>query len=159
VTTTAIQKRLAAVEAAALRMLPREAEGFDPDDPRSLLGCLTRGELERLRIALEGDERSAGELWEDLGRRALGRAVMGVDVGELCRQEREGGMLLRFVDPDRPGAPHDVHYATYLPDASHPGRWHLDAAYHGQHPGLPPVMTTVEIERHDPTPWPPRALP
>jgi hypothetical protein len=61
-----IERRLAAIEVAARRLL-----GPEPDDPAWALEFLSSGELGRLEFAFEQGEAEAAELWQDPHRRAV----------------------------------------------------------------------------------------
>jgi hypothetical protein len=109
----------------------------------------------RLEHAIEQEGEAGEELWADLQRRALARALLNTDVAELDRQERDSEQLLSFRDPARPDDPKAVHYVTYHRDLVAPDRWYMDNSYRDQHPELPATLTTVELQLHEPRPWRP----
>jgi hypothetical protein len=154
-TRAAVAKRLAAIEAEVERLLPREP---DPLDPLGWLAWLSSGELARLEAhierQLEGDAEV--DLPDDLYRRAISRAPLGIDARQLDETERAGQRLLRVDHPDRPGDKMAVLYVTATEDLVERGRWHLDPHYVDRWPGLPAELTAVEVERLAavPGPWP-----
>jgi hypothetical protein len=156
-TPAAAAKRLAELEAEAHTLLPKTSPPFEEG---GWLKWLTCAELDRLGLLLARQDE-AGEavaaVPEHLYRRALGRAVMDVDMAQIDAQEAASGVLVGMQNPDRPGNPLSVLYAAYTPDAVDRDQWHLDAAYAAQSEGrLPLVLSTAQIEQLEPRPWPPR---
>jgi hypothetical protein len=142
-------RRLAALEAAAGRLLDRTPGEFNP------LRWLTVGELARVERWLEAAGDGA-TLPDDFTRRALGRALLNVDMIDLDRRERASGVLLRFDHPDRPGDRMSTLYIAATEDPLEPGRWHLEDWYLRRWPSLPAELTTAEVDRLSVGPWPPR---
>jgi hypothetical protein len=120
------------------------------------LKWLSGNELGRLEHAIEQDGKAGEELWADLHRRALARALLDTDMVELDRQERATGQLLRFDHPDRPGDPMSKLYITVTEDLVERGRWYLDDWYVREWRGrLPSELTTAEVMARTCGPWPP----
>jgi hypothetical protein len=136
-------RRLVQLEAAARRLLPPAPEPFDPV---GWIGWLTNAELDDLALYVEqqGDVPEI-DVPADLYRRALGRAVMGVEMDALREQERAGRRLLRLPHPDRPDDAMAVLYVPVTRDLVDPDVWRVDGWYVRTH-GLPATMTTAEVE-------------
>jgi hypothetical protein len=117
-TPAGITKRVAAIEAAAMRLLPQPEPELS--SPAWVCRWLSGNELDRLGFAVEraeaGEAGDDSDLWADLHRRAVGRALLNVDVAELNRQEQAGRMLLTFDHPDHPGDRLRVLYVDYVED-------------------------------------------
>jgi hypothetical protein len=147
-TGAAVERRLAALEGEARRLLPKA----DPDDPLAWMRHLSSAELDRLAFVAEQMvepgliDAALEALWGELYRRAIGRALLGVDHVALDPQERQGQVIVRVGDQ----------IVTYRRDLVDPDRWHLDVCY-WQRSGLPREMSTAELEHYRPSPWPPRA--
>jgi hypothetical protein len=143
-TRAAVAKRLAAIEAEVERLLPREP---DPLDPLGWLAWLSSGELARLEAhierQLEGDAEV--DLPDDLYRRAISRALLGIDARQLDETERAGRRLLRLPHPNRPDDAMAVLYVPVTRDLVDPDVWRVDGWYVRTH-GLPATMTTAEVE-------------
>jgi hypothetical protein len=161
-TPAGITKRMALIEQAAMRLLPRPEP--DVDSPRWVCGRLTGNELDRLAHVAERAESGEAveglpELWADLRKRALARALLDVDMAKLDEQERAGRMLLTFDHPDHPGDRLRVIYVDYTEDLVERGVWHISGGYRAQHPELPAELTAAELALRAPRPWPPRPQP
>jgi hypothetical protein len=136
-----IERRLAALEAGARRLLPQEATRW--------LSWLSAGELGRLELILERQVEAgedAGPVPGNLCRRALARALMGIDVRQIDEQERVTRRLLAFDHPDHPGDRMRTVYASVVRDLVDPDLWHLDPQSLQQTPGLPAVLTAAETD-------------
>jgi hypothetical protein len=161
------EKRLAAAEvhvaALARQLLPASAP--DPSDPSVLVSYLTNEELARLEAAFRGAAEAIGGdqpiaagtthdqasvAWDDMQRRAVARMLTGVDVKALEEREMHERVL---VEVDHPPASGRTCLVAYVPDQAHPDLWHVEACYRGE---LPRTLTTAELAKHDPMPWPPR---
>jgi hypothetical protein len=152
-----LQRRVAAIEELARRLLPDPAP--DPDDPRMLVAFLTNEELARLegtcRRAAEGElDVDQAAAWDDAQRRALARMLTGVDVKALSDRELDGRVLVP-IPLDEPPLPGRTRLVGYVPDAAHPDMWHVEAVYRGK---LPRTLTTADLATRDPMPWPPRVI-
>jgi hypothetical protein len=150
----AAARRVAALESAARRLLPQPEPELS--SPAWVVRWLSRGELGRLEHAIEQQDDEDGEdLWADLHRRALARALLNVDMAKIDEQERATEQLLTFPNPARPDDRTATLYVTYHRDLVAPDRWHMDVAYRAQHPELPAELATAELALHQPRPWPP----
>jgi hypothetical protein len=128
-----------------------------PFEEGGWLKWLTCNELRRLELLLEGKVGEAEvEIPDEFYRRALGRAVMGVDMREVDEQERASKRLLRIPNPDSRGRGDDTLLITYVQDQNERDLWHLDASYQRSFGGrLPAVLTTAEAEPLTAAhPWP-----
>jgi hypothetical protein len=153
-------RRVAALETAAMRLLPQREPELS--SPAWVCRWLSVNELDRLahRVeraeAGEAVEASGTDLWADFHQRAVARALLGVDMAELDRREQANRLLLTFDHPDRPGDPMSKLYITVTEDLVERGRWYLDDWYVRRWPSLPAELTTAELQLHAPRPWPPR---
>jgi hypothetical protein len=148
--TGTFSRRLAKLEALAVRLLPSPPGDFEP------LRWLSSGELDRLQLRLEeAGEAGAADLWSQLHRRAVARALLNTDAAALDEQERRTCQLLRIDHPDRPADPIAKLYIAATEDLVERGRWHLDDWYVRRWPSLPATLTTAELALYDPRPWPP----
>jgi hypothetical protein len=138
--TTTTERRLAELEAAARRLLPKSDPPFEKG---GWLAFLTCSELDRLETLMR-QQAEAGlavaDVPEDLYRRALGRAVMGADMEALYRAERDS---TRTVHIPHPGG---TAIADYIEDQTVRGSWHIAPGYAQTYQDLPRTMSQAEIE-------------
>jgi hypothetical protein len=146
------------VKALVRSLLPEPA--LDPADPMALMAYLTCTELSRLEATFRGaaegevDGDQAAAAWDDTRRRAVARMLTGVDGKALGDREFDGRVLVQ-IPPGEPALPGRTRLVAYLPDQTVPDLWHVEPVYRGV---LPRTLTTAELAKHDPMPWPPRML-
>jgi hypothetical protein len=145
-----LKARLVDLEATARARLGPKA-----DDPLWRLAWLTAVEFDRVVQLTWLAGRLPEEATADYDARAEARALLGVDMDELRRREKESAHLCRLDHPDRPGDKSSQLMILFYEDQVEPGRFYIDVWYAESYPTLPLELSREQIEQVSVAhPWP-----